>query len=65
MEEVIAQTALPAPLVMQVHPVSAHTPKQLALLAATLQQVDKVLARLAIQVVIKETLGKHLACFAQ
>ena len=44
MEEVIAQTALPAPLALQVHPVMVHQQHQLACL-----------------VLIKETLGKHLA----
>ena len=61
MEEVVAQTALPAELVMQVHPVMAHQQHQLACLVLIKLAADKALALLAILVLIKETLGKHLA----
>ena len=80
MEEVIAQTALPAALVILVHPVMAPQHKQLALLAA-MQQLELLLAaiawqvlmpraqetalaRLAKKVLIKQTLDKHLALLA-
>ena len=64
MEEVIAQTALPAALVILVHPVMAHQQHQLALLAALHRK--EVLHVLPVEVIqVTQVLGLLLAHYAK